>query len=158
MSESTPNPGQGKDGKETPDFTAELRELGSQFEAVFRAAIESDRAKQLQHDLASGVRELSHQVQESLKNLQDDPRVQRAEERGRDLLNQAQQSKVVQDLQETLVNGIAQLNVQLRKLAERIETNSTAAATPTQNVPVEHDQTTATGPTTRLDDDTPTQS
>ncbi len=157
MSESTPNPGQGKDGKETPDFAAELRELGNQFEAVFRAAIESERAKQLQRDLASGVRELSHQVQESLKNLQDDPRVQRAEERGRDLLNQAQQSKVMQDLQETLVNGITQLNVQLRKLAERIET-APAAGTPAQNVPVEHDQTTATGPTTRLDDDTPTQS
>lgn len=155
MSESTPNPDQGKDGKETPDFAAELRELGNQFEAVFRAAIESERAKQLQRDLASGVRELSHQVQETLKNLQDDPRVQRAEERGRDLLNQAQQSKVVQDIQETLVTGIAQLNVQLRKLAERIEANP---ATPTQHVPVEHDQNTATGPTTRLDNDPPTQS
>ncbi|GAB4194385.1 MAG: hypothetical protein OHK0022_10320 [Roseiflexaceae bacterium] len=156
MSESTPNPGQGKDGKETPDFAAELRELGSQFEAVFRAAIESERAKQLQRDLSSGVRELSHQVQESLKNLQDDPRVQRAEERGREMLSQAQQSKVVQDIQETLVSGIAQLNAQLRKLAERIETSATTSSTPTQHVPVD-DQSTATGPTTRLDDDKPAQ-
>lgn len=152
MSESTPTPGGTGPNKETPDFTTELRELGQQFEAVFRAAIESERAKQLQHDLSNGVRELTSQVQDALKNLQDDPRVIRAEERGRELLQQAQESKVVQELQETLVSGIAQLNLQLRKVAERLETQATASTTPTPShqVPIEHERPN-TDETTRLD-------
>lgn len=152
MSESTPTPGGAGPNKETPDFATELRELGQQFEAVFRAAIESERAKQLQRDLSNGVRELTSQVQETLKNLQDDPRVIRAEERGRELLQQAQESKVVQELQETLVTGIAQLNVQLRKVAERLE-NPPASGTPpspSQQVPIEHERPN-TDETTRLD-------
>src|SRR5262245_13158904 len=71
------------------DLTTELREMGQQLEAAFRAAIESDRAKQLQRDLVGGVRELSGQIQTTLQSLQANPRVQQAEERGRQVLSQA---------------------------------------------------------------------
>src|SRR5262245_12871298 len=76
------------------DLTSELREMGQQLEAAFRAAIESDRAKQLQRDLAGGVREISSQIQTTLHSLQANPRVQQAEERGRQVLSQARESKV----------------------------------------------------------------
>ena len=153
MSEHTPSnqPGQGP-GKD--DLVGELREMGQQLEAAFRAAIESDRAKQLQRDLASGVHELSEQVKTAVKSLQSDPRVQQAEERGKQVVSQARQSKVAQDLQETIVSGIAQLNQQLRKLVERIESESGQSSGPsTQHVPVEHEPPPATGETTRLDDE-----
>ena len=161
MSENTPNntgpqqqPGAGKD-----DLVAELREMGQQLEAAFRAAIESDRAKQLQHDLASGVRELSAQVKTAVKSVQANPRIQQAEERGKQVVSQAvsqaQQSKVVHDIQETMVRGIAQLNDQLRKLVDRIENepSGSSGSSGTQNVPVEGETPPATGETTRLDDD-----
>ena len=134
------------------DLTSELREMGQQLEAAFRAAIESDRAKQLQRDLAGGVREISSQIQTTLHSLQANPRVQQAEERGRQVLSQARESKVLQDLQETIVSGIGQLNEQLRKLVDRLESDrpgqSSASA---QQVPIEHEPT--TGETTRLDDE-----
>jgi hypothetical protein len=135
------------------DLSNELREMGQQLEAAFRAALESERAKQLQRDLAGGMRELSTQIQSALKSLQSNPRVQQAEERGRQVFTQARESKVAQDLQDTIVGGIAQLNDQLRKLVDRIETDSTAQAggATTQQVPIEHDP--ATGETTRLDDE-----
>jgi heparin binding hemagglutinin HbhA len=135
------------------DLTTELREMGQQLEAAFRAAIESDRAKQLQRDLVGGVRELSGQIQTTLHSLQSNPRVQQAEERGRQVLSQARESKVVQDLQETIVSGIAQLNDQLRKLVDRLETDRAGQAsnTPTQQVPIDHEPT--TGETTHLDDE-----
>jgi hypothetical protein len=135
-----------------PDLSNELRDMGQQLEAAFRAALESDRAKQLQRDLAGGMRELSTQIQSALKSVQSNPRVQQAEERGRQVFAQARESKVVQDLQDTLVGGIAQLNDQLRKLVDRLETDGgTTSSTPTQQVPIEHDP--ATGETTRLDDE-----
>lgn len=137
------------------ELVEEVRELGNQLEAAFRAALESERTKQLQRDLMGGLKELSSQVKTALKSAQDNPRVQQASERGREVLRNAQQSKAAQDLQETLVTGVAQLNVQLRKLVERLETieQNASTTTSTQHVPVEHeDSTPTTGPTTRLDE------
>jgi hypothetical protein len=137
----------------TADLAGELREMAQQLEAAFRAALESERTKQLQRDLAGGMRELSHQIQSALKSLQSNSRVQQAEERGRQVLNQARESKVAHDLQETIVGGIVQLNDQLRKLVERLETDraSQAGGPDTQQVPIEQDP--ATGETTRLQDE-----
>ncbi len=143
-------PNAGQDGNS--DLAKELREMGKQLEAALRAAVESDRAKQLQQDIAGGVRELSNQVQSAVKSLQSDTRFQQAEERGRQAIAQARESKVVQDIQETFVAGLAQLNTQLRKVVERIESEiNKPESTPVQNVPVEH-ETATTGETTRLDE------
>ena len=147
---STPPPADQKGGASS-DLAGELREMGQQLEAAFRAALESERAKQLQRDLAGGMRELTSQIQNALKSLQSNPRVQQAEERGRQVFTQARESKVAQDLQETIVGGIAQLNDQLRKLVDRLESDQAASSgQATQQVPIEHDP--ATGETTRLDD------
>jgi heparin binding hemagglutinin HbhA len=157
---STPQPDRPQDEQSSgeaarssaAELTSELREMGQQLEAAFRAAIESDRAKQLQRDLVGGVRELSSQIQTTLRSLQSNPRVQQAEERGRQVLSQARESKVVQDLQETIISGIAQLNDQLRKLVDRLESDQPGqTGAPTQQVPIEREP--ATGETSRLDDE-----
>ena len=127
--------------------------MGQQLETAFRAAVQSERAKQLQKDLAGGVREITEQLKTAAKTVQNDTRFQQAEERGRQAVAQARESKVVQDIQETLVNGISQLNEQLRKVVDRIQTEVNASSSSAaQNVPVD-DQSAATGETTRLKDD-----
>jgi heparin binding hemagglutinin HbhA len=137
----------------TGDLARELRETAQQLEAAFRAALESERTKQLQRDLAGGMRELSGQIQSALKSLQTNTRVQQAEERGRQVFNQARESKIAHDLQETIVGGIAQLNDQLRKLVERLEHDraSQVGGSETQQVPIEKES--ATGETTQLEDE-----
>ena len=154
MSENTPNAGQPGHDKDSGDLLNELREMGQQLEMAFRAAIQSDRAKQLQKDLAGGVREITEQLKTAAKTVQNDTRFQQAEERGRQAVAQARESKVVQDIQETLVTGIAQLNEQLRKVVDRLqsEANPPSSSSSAQNVPVD-DQSAATGETTRLNDD-----
>ena len=155
MSENTPNaskqPGHDKD---SGDLLNELREMGQQLETAFRAAIQSDRAKQLQKDLAGGVHEITEQLKTAAKTVQNDTRFQQAEERGRQAVAQARESKVVQDIQETLVTGIAQLNEQLRKVVDRLQSdvNAPSSGPSAQNVPVD-DESAATGETTRLKDD-----
>lgn len=138
------------------ELMGEVRELGNQIEAAFRAALESERTRQLQRDLMGGLKELSTQVKAAVKNAQENPRVQQASERGLEVIRNAQHSKTAHDLQETLVSGVAQLNMQVRKLVERLETSDTesaGSATPTQHVAVEHSDTPiATGETTRLDE------
>lgn len=143
----------GDTSRSSSDLTGELREMAQQLEAAFRAALESERTKQLQRDLAGGMRELSTQIQSALKSLQTNPRVQQAEERGRQVLTQARESKVAHDLQETIVSGISQLNDQLRKLVERLENDRAGqvGGPDTQQVPIEHEP--ATGETSRLQDE-----
>jgi heparin binding hemagglutinin HbhA len=136
--------------KGASDLAAELREMAQQIETAFRTAIESDRAKQLQQDLTNGFRELSSNVKSTIDSLQEDPRVKQAEQRGREVLEQARDSKVLQDLQETIVNGISQLNEQLRKLIEKIETNNNVTINKQQNQDIPIEQEPATGETTRL--------
>jgi hypothetical protein len=126
----------------------ELREMGKQLEAAFRATVESDRAKRIQSDLAAGVRELSGQMRTTIENVQRDPRIQEAEERGRQAISQARDSKVVQEMQEVLISGIAQINVALKKFVERIDQEAKASQG-TQHVPIDHEPT--TGETTKLD-------
>lgn len=152
MSNQNPNQPQDNDTRNAAnDLASELREMGQQLEAAFRAAIESEQAKQLQRDLVGGVHEMSTQIKNTLQSLQNNPRIQQAEERGRQMFSQARESKAVHDLQETIVNGIAQLNNQLRKLVDRLETDAPATPNAAQDVPIEREP--ATGETTRLDND-----
>ena len=145
LPEAAPNvstPPTNEQTRETPDLVNELREMGQQLESMFRAFVESDRARQLQRDLAGGVQEISKQVQVALRSAQSNPRFQQAEERGRQVLSQAQQSKLVNDVQEALVNGLAQLNEQIKRATERLQEDerSNASSRTAQQVPIEVDE------------------
>ncbi|MCS6888976.1 hypothetical protein [Chloroflexus sp.] len=122
---------------QTPDLGAELRELGQQIEAALRTALESERARQLQQELLNGLRTVGEQVQSAVKVIAENPRVQELAERGQQTLHQLQQSQAAHDLQQTLAQGIAQLNAQLAEFIKRMQ--SPAGGEP------------ATGETTRLD-------
>lgn len=128
--------------RETPDLVNELRDMGQQLENMFRAFIESDRARQLQRDLAGGVQEITKQVQIALRSAQNNSRFQQAEERGRQVLSQAQQSKLVNDVQEALVSGLAQLNDQIKRATERLKEDerANAGSRTAQQVPIEVDE------------------
>ncbi len=137
----TAMPPRNEQTRETPDLVNELREMGQQLESMFRAFVESDRAKQLQRDLAGGVQEISKQVQIALRSAQENPRFQQAEERGRQVLSQAQQSKLVNDVQETLISGLAQLNMQIKRATERLQQEENASrGTTAQQGPIEVDE------------------
>lgn len=134
------------------DLASELRELGQQLEAAVRSAIQSDKAKQVQQDVSSGVKEIGSQLQAAFKAIQENPRVQELVERGEQAVNQAQQSKVAQDFQESLSRGLAQLNQQLAAFVARVSQPADEAPPAT---PPAGDSAPATGETTRLDPDKP---
>lgn len=150
MSENTPNPGQPEPTKDNADLLNELREMGQTIETAFRTFVESDRAKQMQSDVARSVREVTSAMRDAAEKLQSDPRVAEAEERGRQAFDRARESQAFHDLQAALVGGLSHLNEQLRKLVEKLEADRAASSNPpTEHVPVE--QPPATGETTKLD-------
>lgn len=158
MSEQTPATGQPEPQKETPDLATELREMGQQIEALFRAFIESERAKQMQVTVAKSVQNVAAVMRETVEKLQSDPRVQQVEDRGRQALERARESQVFHDVQEALVNGLEQINAQLHKLVEKLEAERAAGTQSAQggetNPPIEHVplEAPATGETKKLEE------
>lgn len=158
MSEQTPNAGQPEPQKETPDLAAELREMGQQLEALFRAFIESERTKQMQTTVAKSVRDLAAAMRQTAEKIQTDPRFQQVEDRGRQALERARESQVFHDVQEALVTGLEQINTRLQKLVEKLEAERAASAQTGQqgesNPPVEHVplEAPATGETKKLEE------
>lgn len=137
--DNQPNPPQS-------DLANQLRELGQQIEAAVRNAMQSEKAKQVQQDVAAGMKEIGAQLQSAVKSMQENQKFQEFVERGEQAVNQAQQSKVAQDFQESLARGIAQLNDQLAAFITRTREDTAAPdATPPSDP--------ATGETTRLDPD-----
>lgn len=124
---------------QTPDLGSELRELGQQIETAIRTVFESEYARQLQQELLNGLRTIGEQVQTAVQVIAEHPRVQELAERGQQTLHQFQQSQAAQDLQQTLAQGIAQLNEQLAEFIKRMQ--SASGGEP------------ATGETTRLNPD-----
>ncbi|MBP1467569.1 hypothetical protein EYB53_017785 [Candidatus Chloroploca sp. M-50] len=122
------------------DLANELRELGQQLENAVRNAMENEKAKQIQKDLSAGLREIGTQLQSAVESLKENPHIQELVEKSEQAVNQAQQSKVTQDFQETLARGIAQLNDQLAAFVTRIRSEQDPPASGP-----------ATGETTRLD-------
>jgi heparin binding hemagglutinin HbhA len=129
------------------DLASQLRELGQQIEAAVRNAMQSDKARQVQQDVAAGMKEIGVQLQSAVKSMQENPKFQEFVERGEQAVNQAQQSKIAQDFQESLARGIAQLNDQLAAFITRTREDTAASGdTSPPSGP-------ATGETTRLDPD-----
>lgn len=149
-------PGDQQNQSQQPgDLGSELRELGQQLEQAVRSTLESDRAKQVQSDIASGMKEIGAQLQHAVKALQDNPNVQQFVQRGEQAVGQAQQSKFVQDLQESLARGIAALNEQLAGFVNRVSQDTAAAADSSATAGPDSgaDSGATTGETTRLDSD-----
>ncbi|MCS6840094.1 MAG: hypothetical protein NZ699_00680 [Roseiflexus sp.] len=128
MGEQTPNAGQPEPRKETPDLATELREMGQQLEALFRAFIESERTKQLQATVAKSVQNLAAVIRQAAEKIQSDPRFQQVEDRGRQALERARESQVFHDVQEALVTGLEQINARLHRLVEKLEAERAASA------------------------------
>jgi hypothetical protein len=111
----------GAERQRGPELLAELQELGSQIEATFRAFV-AGPGKTIQRDLTSAFQDLGSQIQKTAKSVQQRAEGSDLQQRARSAVQKIQESPVVKEFEETLVNGVQQLSQQLRRLAERIET------------------------------------
>lgn len=132
------------------DLGEELREMGRQLQDAVATAVTSDRARSIQRDLTTGLRELGSQVKQGLQTIKEDPRLHEFAERGQNAIGEVQENPQVKELQDAVTRGLAQLNEQLSTLVTRMrdELNNPPAG-PTQ-VNIERDEST-TGDTTKLD-------
>lgn len=98
-------------------LVSELRAFGTQIEAVARAFLASNQAQQIQHELQRGVGELV----ERLQTVRSDERVVEVTEKGKQAVERALTNPAVIDAHAKVVQGLANINDELRKLATSLE-------------------------------------
>lgn len=132
----------------------ELNALGKTFEQTVRSMLNDERAQSMRRDLSTGMQQMFQQAQQATQQAQEDPRVQDLTSKGQQTIENIQNSPAVKDLQNALVRGLRYVNEQLQEVSQR------AAAGYDPNTPQEvhidfddDDDTPATGPTVRLDED-----
>ncbi len=136
------------------DLARELRDLGQQLEQSLRGVVESEQAKNLQRNLLAGLRELSTQMQTGLNSLKENPHVQNLAERGQQAVTHAQESAAAREFQEALARGVAFLKEQLASFnARQKRQEATPADSAAQRLTIEHEDSSTTGETIRLDPD-----
>lgn len=146
-----------------PALSDALRQLGEQIEETARTVLSSERTRAIQANVATGLNDVTANLQKALESLKTNPQVQDLTDRAQKGLTEAQQSSFFKDLQETLAKALSHASTQLSEFSERIKTEHAPAPdhdTP-QNIPIEHDTPppdadgdaggVATGPTVRLD-------
>lgn len=100
-------------------LVSELRAFGTQIEAVARAFLASNQAHQIQQDLQRGVNELA----ERLQSVRNDERVAEVTEKGRQVIERAATNPAVIDAHAKVVQGLANINEELRKLAVSLDSD-----------------------------------
>ncbi len=139
----------------------ELNALGKTFEQTVRSMLNDERAQSMRRDLSTGMQQMfeqaqqvTQQAQQAAQQAQEDPRVQDLTSKGQQTIENIQNSPAVKDLQDALVRGLRYVNEQLQEVSQR------AAEGYDPNKPQEvhidfddDDDTPATGPTVRLDED-----
>jgi len=122
MSDTNTNAPQDQEGASNATGTNaslvnELRAFGTQIEAVARAFLASNQAQHIQQELQRGVGELVDRLQ----TVRSDERVVEATEKGKQAVERALTNPAVIDAHAKVVQGLANINEELRKLATSLE-------------------------------------
>ncbi len=155
MSEPGNDKQQRPDQPEGTNFFEELQKLGKQFEQTFRSAFESEQARSMQRTMSEGMQTFLNQMQQAAQSFQQNSRVQHWSEQGQQAVNQARDSQVIKDFQETLTRGMVYFNQQLEAFAARTRKSDPTASPQEDTAPTgETPPDAATGPTVKLDPET----
>jgi heparin binding hemagglutinin HbhA len=109
------------------EIVDELKEFGSQLQGLIRTVAESEKSKELQQDISKGIDEIGRQIDSVRKQAQS---TQVAKGLGAQVQKVAEAPKVAgasQEIRTGLLRGLQELNTQLKRMAERIESQKQAS-------------------------------
>lgn len=112
---------------ERNELATELQQLGQQLESTFRAFV-AGPGQTIKREVGEALQEMGAQVQRAVSAIQARPETAELEQKARRAIQQVGEKPVVREVEETLVSGVQQINTQLRRLVERLETQSSPAS------------------------------
>jgi len=141
----------GGDNTDREDLLRQFQELGQRLATTARAAWQSEQRQDLQQEIKDGMRSVRDQLNDAVEGARSSARTQEMTDNVKEQVNRASESMrsgdFLGEVREGLAMGLRELNEQLRRFTERLEsrdggTSGTTAAS---------DATSATAPSSVAD-------
>jgi hypothetical protein len=113
--------------KPRSDVVKELEALGSQLVTAVKAMWDSEESRQLRQEIGDGFVDLGQKLDDAIKSAQDSEAAQELGEQFRETVDKARESDLAGKVQRNLTTGLQQLNAELSKLVESLESGGKAA-------------------------------
>jgi len=112
------------------EIRGELESLGEQLVAAFKAAWSSTESRKLRQEIGDGFVQFGHRMDEAVKSAQDSQAAKEFKEQVKETVDKARESDVAGKVQQTMVTGLRQLNVELGKLVDSLQSTGQAGPPP----------------------------
>jgi hypothetical protein len=105
------------------EILGEIQSLGQQLATAIKSMWESEESRKLRQEIGEGFVELGHQLDAAVKSAQESEAAKQFSEQVRDVVDKARKSDVTAKVEEGLVAGLRELNEQLSKVIDTIESD-----------------------------------
>jgi hypothetical protein len=112
------------------EIRSELESLGEQLVATFKAAWSSSESRKLRQEIGDGFVQFGQRVDEAMKAAQDSQAAKELRDQVKETMDKARESDVAGKVQQSLVSGLQQLNAELAKLVDSLQSSGQAGPPP----------------------------
>lgn len=136
----------GEEGAERPksNLVQELQVLGQELSAAVKSLWESEESRRLREEIGAGFVELGHQLDSAVKAAQESEATRQFQGQIKETVEKARESDLVDKIEEGLVSGLRELNVQISKLVDSLagppSSTRETGSEPAESAPMEEEQ------------------
>jgi hypothetical protein len=112
------------------EIRGELESLGEHLVAAFKAAWSSTESRKLRQEIGDGFVQFGRRMDEAVKAAQDSQAAKEFKEQVKETVDKARESDVGGKVQQTMITGLRQLNVELSKLVDSLQSSGQAEPPP----------------------------
>jgi NAD dependent epimerase/dehydratase family enzyme len=104
------------------EILEELEALGQQLATAVKSLWESEDSRRLRQQIGEGFLELGQQIDTAIQSAQESETAKQFSEQVKETMEKARESDITTKVEQGLVSGLRQLNVQIEKLVESLQT------------------------------------
>lgn len=108
----------------------ELHSLGRQLVTAVKSMWESEESRKLRQEIGEGFVELGNQLDTAVKSAQESEAAKQFSEQVKEAVDKARDSDITTKVEEGLLTGLRELNVQLSKVVDSITSDEPDKAEP----------------------------
>jgi hypothetical protein len=112
--------------KKDSQLMDELQSLGNQLATAVKSLWDSEESRKLRQEIGDGFVELGKQIDDAVKTAQDSEAAKEFTEQIKDTVDKARESDVAGQVERNLVTGLHQLNAELSKFVDSLDTGKTS--------------------------------
>lgn len=128
--QTTDNSAPAEEQKPEGQVLKELQSLGQQLATAIKSLWESEESQKLRQEIGDGVVRLGQQIESAVKSAQESESAKKFGEQVKGTVEKARETDLVTKLEHGLITGLQDLNKQVSKWVDSMETQPTEVEEP----------------------------